>query len=172
MNSYKPLGKETEIAVFYKSRGILSGSFLLNCKMLCSSREGNVSQAHENRLGLFTEHVHGTHNPPSATLSLSHPTVASTQLRGKKKKQKREENSLQALNPALLILHRHISDSLHLCTVPLSSTTGFQSMLFPEASQHHFHCLFHAQLSLLPINPPSSFMPEKFLTPPRKLMIF
>lgn len=71
---------KTEIAVFHKSKGILSGS-----KMLCSSRAGNGSQAHENRLGLFTAHVHGSHNPPSATHSPSHPTVAPSQLRKKKR---------------------------------------------------------------------------------------
>lgn len=76
--------KKTEIAAFPKSEGILSGSLLLDCNMLCSSRAGNVSQAHENRLGLLTAHVHGTHKPLSATHSPSHPTAAPTQVRGKK----------------------------------------------------------------------------------------
>ena len=76
--------KKTEIAASHKSEGILSVSLLVDCNMLCSSRAGNVSQAHENRLGLFTAHVHGTHKPPSATHSPSHPTAAPTQVKGKK----------------------------------------------------------------------------------------
>lgn len=86
--------------------------------MLCSSRAGNVSQALESRLGLFTAHVHGTHNPPSATRSPSHPTVALTQVRGKKRGGS-EEISLQALNPALLTLHRHfwLLPPLHCATL-------------------------------------------------------
>lgn len=113
--------KKTEIAAFPKSEGILSVSLLLDCNMLCSSRAGNVSQAHENRLGLLTAHVHGTHKPLSATHSPSHPTAAPTQVRGKKNCG--EKISPQALNPAALVLHRHTSDSpFYLCTLPLFTT--------------------------------------------------